>query len=64
MQHLRKTAMVLAVAVCTAALIGCGDSTGSANATLSDPPGLSSDVQALGTPFQAAESGRVRRSHG
>jgi hypothetical protein len=54
MNRLRKSAMVLAVAVCTAALIGCGDSTGSTNVTLSDPPGLSSDVQSLGTPFQAA----------
>jgi len=53
MQQLRKSAMVLAVAVCTAALIGCGDSTGATNAALSDPPGLSGDVQSLGTPFQA-----------
>lgn len=53
MNRLRKSAVVLAVAVCTAALIGCGDSTSPSNATLSDPPGLSSDVQSLGTPFQA-----------
>jgi hypothetical protein len=53
MNQLRKGAIVLAVAVCTAALIGCGDSTGSTNGSLSDPPGLSSDVQALGTPFQS-----------
>ena len=53
MNRLRKSAIVLAVAVCTAALIGCGDSTSPSNATLSDPAGLSGDVQALGTPFQA-----------
>jgi hypothetical protein len=34
-------------------LIGCGDSTSPSSATLSDPAGLSSDVQSLGTPFQA-----------
>jgi hypothetical protein len=53
MNRLRKSAVVLAVAVCTAALIGCGDSTGPSSASLSDPPGLSSDVQSLGAPFQA-----------
>lgn len=52
MSRLRKSAMVLAVAVCTAALIGCGESTSPSTASLSDPPGLRSDVQSLGTPFQ------------
>ncbi|HYL28545.1 MAG TPA: hypothetical protein VEU27_01355, partial [Gemmatimonadales bacterium] len=53
MTWLEKSAAALAIAVCTAALIGCGDSTSPGSATLSDPPGLSSDVQSLGTPFQA-----------
>lgn len=53
MTRLGKSATALLVAVCTATLIGCGDSTSPSNATLSDPSGLSSDVQSLGTPFQA-----------
>jgi hypothetical protein len=54
MTWLEKSAAALAIAVCTAALIGCGDSTSPGSATLSDPQGLSSDVQSLGTPFQAS----------
>ena len=53
MTWLQKSATALALAVCTAALIGCSDSTSPGSATLSDPSGLSSDVQSLGTPFQA-----------
>src|SRR4029077_18412896 len=48
-----RGAMALAVAVCTAALTGCSSSTGPSSVTLADPPGLSGDVQSLGTPFQA-----------
>ena len=53
MTRLEKSATALVIAVCTAALIGCGDSTSPGSATLSDPAGLSGDVQSLGTPFQA-----------
>jgi len=50
---LSRGAMALAVAVCTAALTGCSSSTGPSSVSLADPPGLSGDVQSLGTPFQA-----------
>ena len=53
MTWLQKSATALAIAVCTAALIGCSDSTSPGSTSLSDPPGLSSDVQSLETPFQA-----------
>lgn len=54
MTWLEKSATALLVALCTAALTGCGDSTSPSNTALSDPAGLSNDVQSLGTPFQAA----------
>jgi hypothetical protein len=47
--------MALAVAVCATVLAGCGsDPVGTQPATLSDPAGLSGDVQSLDTPLQAA----------
>ena len=49
-----RGAMALAVAVCATALAGCGgDPVSAPPATLSDPPGLTNDVQSLNTPFQA-----------
>jgi hypothetical protein len=50
-----RGAMALAVAVCATALAGCrGDPVSAPPATLSDPPGLTNDVQSLDTPMQAA----------
>jgi hypothetical protein len=50
-----RGAMALAVAVCATALAGCGgDPVSAPPATLSDPPGLTNDVQSFDTPFQAS----------
>ena len=50
-----RGAIALAIAVCATALAGCGgDPVSAPPATLSDPAGLTSDVQSLDTPFQAA----------
>jgi len=50
-----RGAMALAVAVCATVLAGCsGDPVSAPPATLSDPAGLSNDVQSLDSPFGAA----------
>jgi hypothetical protein len=53
MSQLRQGFGVLAFALCTTLLAGCGDSTGPGAGNLSDPAGLSSDMQSLQTPFEA-----------
>ena len=53
MSRLRQGFGVLAFALCTTLLAGCGDSTGPGAGNLSDPAGLSSDMQSLQTPFEA-----------
>jgi hypothetical protein len=50
-----RGAMALAVAVCATVLAGCGgDPVSAPAATLSDPAGLTNDVQSLDSPFGAA----------
>jgi hypothetical protein len=50
-----RGAMALAVAVCATVLAGCsGDPVSAPPAALSDPAGLSNDVQSLDAPFGAA----------
>jgi hypothetical protein len=53
MSQRRQRFGVLAFALCTTLLAGCGDSTGPGAGNLSDPAGLSSDMQSLQTPFEA-----------
>ena len=49
-----RGAMALAIAVCATALAGCsGDPVSAPAATLSDPAGLTNDVQSLDSPFGA-----------
>lgn len=55
MTHSARGVMALAVAVCATALSGChADPVSTVPTTLSDPPGLSNDVQSLDTPLQAS----------
>jgi len=54
MSPVRQRLAALAFAVCTTALAGCGgDSTGPNAGNLSDPAGLSADMQSLEAPFDA-----------
>jgi hypothetical protein len=53
MPRLRGNVVPVLVALCTAALSGCGDGSAPAAGTLSNPTALTADVNALGTPFNA-----------
>ncbi len=53
MSQLGQRFATLALALCTTLLVACGDSTGPGAGSLSDPAGLSADVQSFQTPFEA-----------
>ncbi|MGH7631826.1 MAG: hypothetical protein ACREOF_21025 [Gemmatimonadales bacterium] len=53
MSPVRPRFAAWAFALCTTALVGCGDSTGPGAGNLSDPAALSADMQSLQTPFDA-----------
>jgi hypothetical protein len=53
MSQLRSRGAIWAFAVCTIALIGCGDSNGPGEGNLADPAALGADMDALQTPFEA-----------
>ncbi|HEU5171243.1 MAG TPA: hypothetical protein VFU46_11935 [Gemmatimonadales bacterium] len=53
MSQFRRGLSLLALALCTSAVVGCGDSTGPGAGNLSDPAGLSADVQSLEAPLNA-----------
>ena len=54
MSQQRERFAVWAFALCTTVLVGCGgDSTGPGAGNLSDPAGLSADMQSLQAPFEA-----------
>lgn len=53
MSRLRERVVPLLIALCTAGLSGCGDSSAPATGSLSDPAGFTADFNALGTPFDA-----------
>ncbi len=54
MTQLWKGVASLGIALCTTLALGCGGDPTGPTGSLSDPAGLSADLQALGTPFGAA----------
>ncbi len=53
MAQVRQRLAASVFAVCTIALVGCGDSSGPGEGSLADPVALSADLQSLQTPFEA-----------
>ncbi len=53
MSEVRQRLAAWAFALCTTALVGCGDSNAPGTADLSDPEALSADMQSLQAPFDA-----------
>ena len=53
MAQVRSRSAMWALAVCTAALVGCGESNGPGEGNLADPAALGADMDALQTPFEA-----------